>query len=82
MRSLLSSIADFLGADLYQGLYVVSQRSRYKDVQKSVFAQADYEIVPRLKLTAGLRYTDASFDYQNFVAGPLYATDVGTLTTH
>jgi len=77
----VSSVADFLGADLYQGLYVVSQRSRYKDVQKSVFAQADYEIVPRLKLTAGLRYTDASFDYQNFVAGPLYTTDVGILTT-
>lgn len=77
----VSSIEEFLGADLYQGLYVVSQRSRYKDVQKSVFAQADYEIIPRLKLTAGLRYTDATFDYRNFVAGPLYATDVGTTTT-
>jgi outer membrane receptor protein involved in Fe transport len=76
----VDSVADFLGVDLYQGLYVVSQRSRYKDVQKSVFAQADYEIVPRLKLTAGLRYTDASFDYQNFVAGPLYASD-GVTTT-
>jgi iron complex outermembrane recepter protein len=77
----VSSVADFLGADLYQGLYVVSQRSRYKDVQTSVFAQADYEIVPRLKLTAGLRYTDATFEYENFVAGPLYATDVGITTT-
>jgi outer membrane receptor protein involved in Fe transport len=50
-------------------------------VQKSVFAQADFEIVPRLKLTAGLRYTDASFEYENFVAGPLYTTDVGFTTT-
>ncbi|MEP7244761.1 MAG: TonB-dependent receptor [Gammaproteobacteria bacterium] len=77
----VASVAEFLGTDLYQGLYVVSQRSRYKDVQKSVFAQADYAIVPRLKLTAGLRYTDAVFDYQNFVAGPLYSTDEGITTT-
>jgi iron complex outermembrane receptor protein len=76
----VASVADVLGVELYNGLYVVSQRSRYKDVQKSVFAQADFEIVPRVKLTAGLRYTDATFDYQNFVAGPLYASD-GVTTT-
>lgn len=71
----VSSVAEFTGVDLYQGRYVVSQRSRYQDVQKSVFAQADYEILPRLTLTAGLRYTDATFEYRNFVAGPLYASD-------
>jgi iron complex outermembrane recepter protein len=71
----VDSVADLLGADPYQGLYVVYQRSRYFDLQKSVFAQADYEIVPRLKLTAGVRYTDATFELQNFVAGPLVASD-------
>jgi len=71
----VASVADFLGVGLYQGMYVVSQRSGYYDLQRSVFAQADYEIVPRLKLTAGLRYTSADFTYQNFVAGPLYASN-------
>jgi outer membrane receptor protein involved in Fe transport len=75
------SLEDYFGGvGLYQDLYVVLQNSRYKDVQKSVFAQADFEIVPRLKLTAGLRYTDATLEYNNFVAGPLYSTDVGILT--
>lgn len=74
-----SSIEDLFGVGLYQGRYVVSQRSGYYDLQKSVFAQADYEIVPRLKVTAGLRYTMATFDYRNFLAGPLYATDGRTV---
>jgi outer membrane receptor protein involved in Fe transport len=69
-----------LGTELYQGLYVVSQRSHYHDVQKSVFAQADFAVMPRLKLTAGLRYTDATLNYQDFVAGPLYGTDIGLAT--
>jgi iron complex outermembrane receptor protein len=77
----VASLTEYLGVELYQGLYVVRQISRYKDVQKSVFAQADFEVVPRVKLTAGLRYTDATLDYENFLAGPLYGNDVGTLTT-
>jgi iron complex outermembrane receptor protein len=76
----VGSVAEFLGVDLYNGLYVVSTQSRYKDEQKSVFAHVDYEVIPRLKLTAGMRYTDATFDYRNFVAGPLYSTD-GITTT-
>jgi iron complex outermembrane receptor protein len=75
------TLTDAIGTELYQGLYVVTQRSRYDDVQKSVFAQADFEVVPSVKLTAGLRYTDATLEYENFLAGPLYGTDVGTLTT-
>ncbi len=67
----VASVTEFLGVELFQGLFVVSTQSRYKDVQKSVFTQADYEVIPRLKLTAGVRYTDATFDYRNFVAGPL-----------
>ncbi len=69
------SVAEIFGVEPYQGLFVVYQDSRYLDIQKSVFAQADYEIVPRLKVTAGLRYTDAKFNLRNFVAGPLYASD-------
>lgn len=69
------SVTEIFGVEPYQGLFVVYQDSRYLDIQKSVFAQADYEIVPRLKVTAGLRYTDAKFNLRNFVAGPLYASD-------
>ncbi|MDY6947688.1 MAG: TonB-dependent receptor [Pseudomonadota bacterium] len=76
----VDSVSELLGVDLYNGLYVVSTQSRYKDEQQSVFAQGDYELIPRLKLTLGLRYTDATFDYRNFVAGPLYSTD-GVTTT-
>jgi iron complex outermembrane receptor protein len=71
----VGSVAEFLGAEPYQGLYVIYQRSRYFDLQKSLFAQVDYEIVPRLKLTAGVRYTDATFELENFVAGPLVASE-------
>lgn len=70
-----SSVTELFGVEPYQGLYVVYQDSRYLDIQKSVFAQVDYEIVPRLTLTAGARYTHATFNLRNFVAGPLYASD-------
>ena len=75
----VDSVASFLGAEPYQGLYVVYQQSRYRDLQKSAFAQVNYEIVPRLKLTAGARYTAATFKLRNFVAGPLVASDGQTV---
>lgn len=71
----VSSISDIFGVELYQGRYVISQHSKYTDTQKSLFAQVDYEVVPRVKLTAGLRYTATSFVYDNFLAGPLYTSN-------
>jgi iron complex outermembrane receptor protein len=71
----VGSLEEYFGVDLYQGRYVVTQRTGYYDLQRSLFAQVDYTVVPRLRLTAGLRYTRADFRYQNFLAGPLYATD-------
>jgi outer membrane receptor protein involved in Fe transport len=76
----VGSLEEYFGVDLYQGRYVVTQRSGYDDLQRSLFAHVDYAVVPRLKLTAGLRYTRADFRYQNFLAGPLYASN-GTTTT-
>lgn len=70
-----NSVAELFGVEPYQGIYVVFQQSRYEDIQKSVFAQVDYEIVPRVTVTAGARYTDAKFKLDNFVAGPLVASD-------
>jgi outer membrane receptor protein involved in Fe transport len=76
----VSSISDIFGVELYQGRYVISQHSKYTDTQKSLFAQVDYEVVPRVTLTAGLRYTATSFVYDNFLAGPLYTSN-GTSET-
>jgi outer membrane receptor protein involved in Fe transport len=71
----VASVAELYGVDLYQGIYSVTQRVSYRDVERSLFAQADYELLAGLKVTAGLRYTAADFEYGNFIAGPLYATD-------
>lgn len=56
----MPSISSIFGVELYQGKYVISQHSKYTDKQKAVFAQFDYEIVPRLTVTGGLRYTATS----------------------
>ncbi|WP_084582312.1 TonB-dependent receptor [Sphingomonas azotifigens] len=62
------------GVELYQGKYSTYQRNIHVDDQKAVYAQADYEVVPRVKLTAGARYTIADYRYDGFTAGPLFAT--------
>ncbi len=70
-----ASVADYFGTDLYQGIYSVVQNNTHRDVQKALYAQVDYEILPKLKLTTGLRYTMADYRFNGFIAGPLYATD-------
>ncbi|WP_165831132.1 TonB-dependent receptor [Sphingomonas pokkalii] len=62
------------GVELYQGRFSTFQRNIHVDDQKAAYAQADYEIVPRLKVTAGARYTIADYRYDGFTAGPLFAT--------
>jgi outer membrane receptor protein involved in Fe transport len=75
----LASVGDAYGFELYQGIYSNYQSIRHDDEQKAVFAQVDYEVVPRVKLTAGLRYTIADYTYTGFAAGPFTGTD-GTTT--
>jgi outer membrane receptor protein involved in Fe transport len=70
----------FFGTELYQGQYSVFQRNTHRDRQAAAYAQADFEILPRLKLTAGARYTIAQYEYEGFTAGPVYATDGRTDT--
>ncbi len=70
----------FFGTELYQGLFSVFQRNENRDKQYAAYGQADYEIVDRLKLTAGLRYTIAKFDFTGFGAGPVLSTDGQTDT--
>lgn len=76
-----ASVTDVLGFPLYQGKYSNFVQTHYKDVQKSVFAQGDFKLLPRLKLTAGVRYTSADLTYDSFYAGPIYGTD-GSLVAH
>jgi len=71
----ITSVEELFGTNLYEGQYAVVQRNNHNDKQYAAFAQFDYEIVPRLKLTAGLRFTHADYTFDNFIAGPLYATD-------
>lgn len=70
----------FFGTELYQGKYSVFQRNTHRDRQTAFYAQADYEILPRLKLIAGARYTIANYEFEGFTAGPVYATDGRTDT--
>jgi len=70
-----ATLTDIFGTELYQGKYSVFQQNQHKDDQKAVYAQADYEILSKLKLTAGLRYTIANYKFRGFTAGPLYTTD-------
>lgn len=69
------TLTDVFGVELYQGQYSVFQRNKHWDRQTAFYGQADYEILPRLKLTAGLRYTIANYKFEGFTAGPVYATD-------
>ena len=70
-----ASIVDSFGVDLYQNRFVVFQRNTHRDQQFAGYAQVDYEIVPRVKLTVGGRYTIAKYRFEGFTAGPLYTTN-------
>jgi len=69
------SLSDVFGVELYQGQFSLFQRNIHRDEQIAAYAQADYEILPRLKVTLGGRYTIAKYRYENFTAGPFYTTD-------
>lgn len=71
----LDSISDAFGVELYQGQFSLFQRNIHRDEQIAAYAQADYEILPRLKVTLGGRYTIAKYRFEGFTAGPFYTTD-------
>jgi len=72
---LTPSLTDIFGVELYQGQFFVAQRNKHRDRQFAAYAQAEYEVVPRVKLTAGARYTIANYKFEGFTSGPLYSTD-------
>ena len=59
----------FFGVSLYQGQYSLFLDTDQIDKQLAAFAQVDFKITPKLKLTAGARYADLKFNYANFRAG-------------
>lgn len=65
----------FFGAELYLGEFSLFQQNTHRDKQYAAYAQADYEILSGLKLTAGLRYTIAKYNYVGFGAGPFVTPD-------
>jgi outer membrane receptor protein involved in Fe transport len=69
------TLTHVFGTELYKGQFSVFQQNRHVDDQKAVYGQADYEILPKLKVIAGLRYTVADYEFTGFTAGPLYTTD-------
>lgn len=75
-----ASLTDVFGVELYQRQFSLFQRNIHRDRQTAFYGQADYEIVPRVKLTAGLRYTIADYKFEGFTAGPVYSTDGQTDT--
>jgi outer membrane receptor protein involved in Fe transport len=70
----------FFGTELYEGVYSVLQRNEHRDRQYAAYAQGDYEVLDRLKLTVGLRYTIAKYKFAGFGAGPVLSTDGQTDT--
>lgn len=68
------SVQSVFGVPLYQGRYSLFLDTRFEDEQKAAFAQFDLKVTDKLKLTAGLRYTEATFDSTSFAAGPIIAS--------
>lgn len=65
-----ATVADcFFGVGLYQNKYTLVLDIHQLDTQVAGFAQADFKLTPTLKLTAGVRYADLKFSYDNFRAG-------------
>ena len=70
----------FFGTELYQGRYSVATRNEHRDKQYAAYGQADYEVFDGFKVTAGLRYTIADYEFTGFNAGPVLASDGQTDT--
>ncbi|HEX7741974.1 MAG TPA: TonB-dependent receptor, partial [Sphingobium sp.] len=61
----------FFGVPLYQDQYSIFLDTHSVDKQIAAFAQFDYKITPRLKLTAGARYAKLDYTATVFRAGPV-----------
>jgi outer membrane receptor protein involved in Fe transport len=62
--------ADLLGAPLQNGVSLFSARYKARETQSAAFGQVDYTIIPKLKLTAGVRVSRVGFKYDVQSDGP------------
>jgi outer membrane receptor protein involved in Fe transport len=67
--------ACFFGVGYYQGVYALYLDGRIKDTQSAVFAQVDFRLVDRLKLTVGARYAKYDFEQVQFRAGTVIVSN-------
>ncbi len=58
------------GAPSYEGLYSYVDEVSTREKQYAAFGQVDVKPTPKLKITAGLRYTHVTLRFSEFVAGP------------
>lgn len=64
------SAEQFFGVPLYQGIFSFVANRSSSDVQKALFAQADYKIVDSLTLTLGARQAWTKFSFERSAVGP------------
>jgi outer membrane receptor protein involved in Fe transport len=67
--------ACFFGVGYYQGIYALYLDGRVRDTQSAAFAQVDFRITQRLKLTAGARYAKYDFRQVQFRAGTVIVSN-------
>lgn len=77
-----ANLTEVFLTELYQGQFSNFTRNVHRDRQYAAYAQADFEVVPRVKLTAGVRYTIAKYAFTGFGAGPVLTTDGQTDTAN
>ena len=63
-----------LGVKPYRG-FVAFNNVKTSDHQQAVFANVDFKLTDKLKLTAGARYAHYSEHVESFIAGPFNGTD-------
>ncbi len=69
------------GIGLTDGRYIFTSGNNTVDKQWALFAQADVSLTDKLTATAGLRYSDTTFDFQRDLGGPLNYRGSGPETT-
>lgn len=72
------TVTQAFGRPLYQGLYTYYETEKSVDQQTAMFGQVDYKLMPKLKLTAGLRVARAKFDFASLNAGPYSGPETRT----
>ncbi len=71
--------ACFFGVGYYNGVYALYLDGHLEDTQSAVFAQVDFRLLERLKLTAGARYAKYDFEQVQFRAGTVIVSNGATV---